>query len=271
MKMIVSDGKANNAQVDESLRVKSATLVAAILRSRFEKVVKISAACPQPTTCCNTRNNLPACLPETNEHHPVFVAQAACDGRPAAPAPEEAGVCQGATGGEVRPPARCASRGCPCAPPASRATLCLCRASPRSTKIGTKRIHVVRARGGNLKYRALRLETGTYSWGSEGACAARDPAPRDPDWRRSPLGAPALRAPHSSSVAPHLQALATRRALLASCTTRRITSWCVQWRHEPPPNLAARPPAERRSPQWWRAHSCVCSAAGADAILRAAR
>ena len=37
------------------------------------------------------------------------------------------------------------------------------------TKIGAKRIHVVRARGGNLKYRALRLETGNYAWGSEGA------------------------------------------------------------------------------------------------------
>ena len=30
-----------------------------------------------------------------------------------------------------------------------------------NTKIGEKRVHVVRARGGNLKYRALRLEAGT--------------------------------------------------------------------------------------------------------------
>ena len=29
-----------------------------------------------------------------------------------------------------------------------------------NTKIGAKRIHVVRVRGGNLKYRALRLDTG---------------------------------------------------------------------------------------------------------------
>jgi len=35
------------------------------------------------------------------------------------------------------------------------------------TKIGVKRIREVRCRGGNMKYRALRLDTGNYSWGSE--------------------------------------------------------------------------------------------------------
>jgi len=35
------------------------------------------------------------------------------------------------------------------------------------TKIGAKRIHNVRVRGGNMKKRALRLETGTFSWASE--------------------------------------------------------------------------------------------------------
>jgi len=35
------------------------------------------------------------------------------------------------------------------------------------TKMGTKRVHVVRARGGNLKFRAMRLDTGNFSWGSE--------------------------------------------------------------------------------------------------------
>merc|ERR1712087_715901 len=35
------------------------------------------------------------------------------------------------------------------------------------TKIGSKRIHTVRCRGGNTKYRALRLDTGNFSWGSE--------------------------------------------------------------------------------------------------------
>lgn len=39
---------------------------------------------------------------------------------------------------------------------------------PSNTKIGAQRIHSVRVRGGNLKYRALRLEAGNYSWGSEG-------------------------------------------------------------------------------------------------------
>jgi len=32
---------------------------------------------------------------------------------------------------------------------------------PANTKLGAKRIHTVRVRGGNLKFRALRLDTGT--------------------------------------------------------------------------------------------------------------
>lgn len=39
---------------------------------------------------------------------------------------------------------------------------------PANTKIGPKRIHVVRTRGGNKKFRALRIETGNFSWASEG-------------------------------------------------------------------------------------------------------
>merc|ERR1712226_1194047 len=35
------------------------------------------------------------------------------------------------------------------------------------TKLGSKRIRPVRCRGGNMKYRALRLDSGNYSWGSE--------------------------------------------------------------------------------------------------------
>lgn len=35
------------------------------------------------------------------------------------------------------------------------------------TKIGAKRIHTVRTRGGNTKLRAMRLDTGNFSWGSE--------------------------------------------------------------------------------------------------------
>ncbi|KAF7321636.1 40S ribosomal protein S8 [Mycena kentingensis (nom. inval.)] len=38
---------------------------------------------------------------------------------------------------------------------------------PANTKLGPKRVHSVRVRGGNLKYRALRLETGNFAWGSE--------------------------------------------------------------------------------------------------------
>merc|ERR1711868_95529 len=39
---------------------------------------------------------------------------------------------------------------------------------PANNKVGAKRIHKVRARGGNLKFRALRLDQGNFSWGSEG-------------------------------------------------------------------------------------------------------
>ncbi|KAJ2179673.1 ribosomal protein S8A [Coemansia sp. RSA 551] len=36
-----------------------------------------------------------------------------------------------------------------------------------NTKLAPKRIHEVRVRGGNKKFRAMRLESGNYSWGSE--------------------------------------------------------------------------------------------------------
>merc|ERR1712055_170886 len=36
-----------------------------------------------------------------------------------------------------------------------------------NTKLGPQRIHTVRTRGGNKKYRALRLDTGNFAWGSE--------------------------------------------------------------------------------------------------------
>lgn len=39
---------------------------------------------------------------------------------------------------------------------------------PANTRIGAKRIHLVRTRGGNKKFRGLRLDSGNFSWGSEG-------------------------------------------------------------------------------------------------------
>ena len=36
-----------------------------------------------------------------------------------------------------------------------------------NTKTGPRRIHTVRVWGGNKKYRALRLDVGNFSWGSE--------------------------------------------------------------------------------------------------------
>uniref|UniRef100_A0A8C7JKG6 40S ribosomal protein S8 n=1 Tax=Oncorhynchus kisutch TaxID=8019 RepID=A0A8C7JKG6_ONCKI len=42
---------------------------------------------------------------------------------------------------------------------------------PANTKIGPRRIHTVRTRGGNKKYRALRVDVGNFSWGSE--CCTR--------------------------------------------------------------------------------------------------
>lgn len=38
---------------------------------------------------------------------------------------------------------------------------------PANTKLGPKAVRPVRVRGGNYKFRALRLDTGNYSWGSE--------------------------------------------------------------------------------------------------------
>ncbi|MDP2061423.1 MAG: 30S ribosomal protein S8e [Flavobacteriaceae bacterium] len=43
---------------------------------------------------------------------------------------------------------------------------------PGNTKLGVRRVTSVRARGGNVKQRALRLDTGNFSWGSE-ACTER--------------------------------------------------------------------------------------------------
>ncbi|CAD6199774.1 unnamed protein product [Caenorhabditis auriculariae] len=36
-----------------------------------------------------------------------------------------------------------------------------------NTKIGSHRVHLLRVRGGNFKYRALRLDNGNFSWASE--------------------------------------------------------------------------------------------------------
>jgi len=36
-----------------------------------------------------------------------------------------------------------------------------------NTRIGEKAVHSVRGRGGNLKYRALRLDSGNFAWGTE--------------------------------------------------------------------------------------------------------
>jgi len=38
---------------------------------------------------------------------------------------------------------------------------------PAMTKLGSKRVRVVRGRGGNMKFRALRLDAGNFAWGSE--------------------------------------------------------------------------------------------------------
>mmetsp|Transcript_45630 Transcript_45630/g.108625 ORF Transcript_45630/g.108625 Transcript_45630/m.108625 type:complete len:209 (+) Transcript_45630:75-701(+) len=38
---------------------------------------------------------------------------------------------------------------------------------PSMTKLGPKRLRIVRCRGGNTKFRALRLDSGNYAWGSE--------------------------------------------------------------------------------------------------------
>ena len=45
---------------------------------------------------------------------------------------------------------------------------------PAMTKIGAKSIHLVRCHGGMIKKRALKLDTGNFSWASEGiSCRTR--------------------------------------------------------------------------------------------------
>ncbi|GIX65914.1 ribosomal protein S8 [Babesia caballi] len=39
-----------------------------------------------------------------------------------------------------------------------------------NTKLGTKLVRKVRCRGGNLKFRALRLDSGNFSWASKNVC-----------------------------------------------------------------------------------------------------
>ena len=46
---------------------------------------------------------------------------------------------------------------------------------PAHTKIGPKRIHVVRCRGGNLKFRAMRLDNGNFCPGLEEMAASNRP------------------------------------------------------------------------------------------------
>jgi small subunit ribosomal protein S8e len=36
-----------------------------------------------------------------------------------------------------------------------------------NTKIGAKRVHTVRGRGGNIKFRAMRLDAGNFVWPGE--------------------------------------------------------------------------------------------------------
>merc|ERR1712087_1023380 len=38
---------------------------------------------------------------------------------------------------------------------------------PTATKIGAKKVTLVRGRGGNNKHRALRIQEGTFAWASE--------------------------------------------------------------------------------------------------------
>ncbi|KAK8803216.1 hypothetical protein WA158_000910 [Blastocystis sp. Blastoise] len=38
---------------------------------------------------------------------------------------------------------------------------------PANTKLGAKRIYLARGLGGNLKHRAIRLDTGSFSWAGE--------------------------------------------------------------------------------------------------------
>eukprot|EP01032_Pedospumella_encystans_P022023 gene22023-24968_t len=49
---------------------------------------------------------------------------------------------------------------------------------PAMTKIGATRVHTVRVRGGNEKFRAMRLDTGNFSWHGTSWCYSCAHCPR---------------------------------------------------------------------------------------------
>lgn len=101
---------------------------------------------------------------------------------------------------------------------------------PAMTKLGAKRIHPVRVRGGAIKFRALRLESGNFSWGSE--CTYAEPV-----FRVLCLLLPTCRVtcePNRRSNCVHflasnvpMQLLPVRPVSLVSRTTPLTTSSCA--------------------------------------------
>ena len=115
-------------------------------------------------------------------YHQGQPPQEACDGRSPPPAPEGERSLAGVVWHECAP---LATRHAPdnALPPSCSNALTSCPQKRKfetgrpsaMTKLttGEKRIHLVRARGGTLKHRALRLNTGNFAWGGEGACGVR--------------------------------------------------------------------------------------------------
>ena len=79
-----------------------------------------------------------------------------------------------------------------------------------NTKLSNEhRTHTVRGRGGHIKFRALRMHTGNFAWGGEGACPP-SPSSGSPSARcfcsrgvsRQHVGPPSWHGWHGSATPP---------------------------------------------------------------------
>ena len=90
------------------------------------------------------------------------------------------------------------------------------------------RVSTVRVRGGNLKFRALRLESGNFAWGTEGTHSYTRRCPRNTTADCATAYSLLTRALYRCDCpASAVQPSPARLASWTWCTTRPTTSWCA--------------------------------------------
>lgn len=104
--------------------------------------------------------------------------------------------------------------------------------APAATKLGQKRIHLVRGRGGNTKFRALRLEEGNFSWGSEGTLVAAGDYQSKQHMQHVLMRRVVFTVSFQvldtySPLFVCVQSSPARRVSSVSCTMPPTTSWCA--------------------------------------------